>query len=64
MNAVCALVIIFFFFLFFIFSLALECCGLVSLRAVSGSWKCGWEYSGVECGNPGVRREVFSVVVP
>lgn len=57
----CACIGNFFFFLFLIFSLDLECCGLVSLWAVSGSWKCGWEYSGVECGKPGVHREVFSV---
>lgn len=52
----------FYYNLFYFFPLALECCGLVSLWAVPGSWKCGWEFSGVECGNPAVHREVSSVV--
>lgn len=46
----------------FPFFLALECCGVVSLWAVPGSWKCEWKYSGVEGGNPGVHREVCSAV--
>lgn len=46
----------------FSFFLAPECCSVVSLWAVPGSWKCEWEYSGVEGGNPGVHREVRSAV--
>lgn len=46
----------------FSFFLAPECCGVVSLWAVPGSWKREWVYGGVEGGNPGVHREVCSAV--